>query len=212
MTPGVLRLMLCRGPAVALCSTSEVQGTLVGKVANRETRPGIQRVEIVPHAREEPRLAPRLVGPIHQTALAASAGARPLRRGIESPHLLARRSVQRNDLSRRRRGEQHAVDHEIVGLILAAIAGVVAPRHAKPGDVRFVDLGQPRVVGARRVAEIGRPVRAGTKRAWRRRRHRSALTRDPNRSQDARGERCRTFLVDTPQQTHGLPFATNRSR
>ena len=201
--PAVARCCHCPGAANP-CRRSHESDDAVSK---------IERVEIVPHAREKPRLAAGLVLPVDQTALPPASGARPLGRGIPFPQLPARRGVERDDLSGRRRGEQHAVDRRGCWPDTRRDRRC---RSSTPGEAWrrwLVDLCQPRIVGARRVAEIGRPVRAGAKRARRRRRHRSALTRDPNRSQDARGERCRAFLVDTPRQaTHGLPSLSRLNR
>jgi hypothetical protein len=49
---------------------------------------------------------------------------------------------------------KHTVDHEVVGLIFTAIAGVVRPGHLKLGDVGLIDLCQRRVVGSARISQV----------------------------------------------------------
>ena len=158
----------------------EMDGAVFTEAADRQAGARVQRVEPCSGGREDPSIDSRAF-PVDQATLPVADIALTLSPRVELPQHLPGRRIQRDDVARRRRRVEHAVDDQVVGLELSLVACLVGPGHLELRHVGPVDLIEGRVMGAARVPEVRAPVVAG---GWwsRRRSSRGAANRQHEES------------------------------
>jgi hypothetical protein len=156
---------------------------------------GVQRHEVAPDVREDPRVAS--VGPIRDAARRPAAGGAlavwPRRQRVE-PDGLAGSRVERGHRADGRAHVEETVDHQRRVLIVGRPKRVrvevpqflghtrSAPRNLQFLDAVFVDLIERRVFRAALVARVGRPVAILVRRAAGHRRNRNGEGNDRDES------------------------------
>ena len=142
---------------------AQIDAALAAEALDRPAGRRVEREQGEAGADQDARVAAAFALPVDDAAVDAEpalVGARGER--IEHPLLLAGGGVQREHLELRRRGVEHAADHDRVALDLRAagpgVAGVVRPRHLQRGDVRRRDLIERGGLRVRGVGAVRGPV------------------------------------------------------
>ena len=132
----------------------QIESSRVTKAFHRFPGLRVDCVEITLDRRENSLV--RAAAPVRETPIRTSAR----RAGVEHPHLLACRRIEREHLVRRRVAVEYAIDFDRVRFECPrAIARIEAPRYLKLGDIALVDLFQARIMRAARTPVVDPPLR-----------------------------------------------------
>ena len=147
---------------------AKMDRTILAKAPDRLTGFRIERVEVIPDTGEKALFAIGFILPEDKAALPSAPGFALFGLNVPYPQLSTGGGIEGDDLAGGRGGLKHAADNQIVGLVLAFVAGVVGPCYFELSDVGPVDLLERRVKGACFVAQVGRPVDVARRRSGRR--------------------------------------------
>src|SRR5678815_4896053 len=102
---------------------------------------------------EKPLFAARVVLPKDQTTLPVADRVFVFGARVPFPQFAPGRCIESNDLAGGRGGIEHTGDNEIIGLVLALVAGVVGPGNFELSNIAAIDLVQGGIVAAFLVAQ-----------------------------------------------------------